>query len=137
MAIQSGYETTLITQSSLTEDQYSKITSKVEEVIKKFNGEMVISQDLGKRRLAYEINKEGKGHYTYFAYSGDHGVVSELERQFRISEHVMRFLTVKLSDEFDKETFLKESAEKEVRKKAQKEERGRERDRDRDRDYRR
>src|SRR5262249_10353985 len=54
--------------------------------------------------------KEVRGHYTYFVYTGSGEVVHEIERNLRLSEYVMRFLSVNLDDEFDAEKFKQHRA---------------------------
>ena len=56
-------------------------------------------QDLGKRKLAYEIAKFQKGHYYVLSFLDDGQVVGELERNLRIEESVLRFMTIRVEDE--------------------------------------
>ena len=66
------------------------------EIIKNFNGELICKEDWGKRKLAYVIQRESRGHYLYMVYTGRSGVVQEMERTLRIQEYLLRYLTVKL-----------------------------------------
>lgn len=103
----SAYETTFVTRVDLTDEALGKIKEKMASVVKDFDGEIFHSEDWGKRKLAYRINKESRGHYTYMAYTGNPGVVAELERTLRLQESVVRFLTVNLGEKFDKDEFQK------------------------------
>jgi small subunit ribosomal protein S6 len=100
-----GYETTFITRSELSDDALKVIHEKLKTVFGQYKGELVLHEDWGKRKLAYPIQKETRGHYTYFVYTGTGDVVHEVERNLRLQDHVLRFLTVNLEQEFDAEKF--------------------------------
>jgi len=102
-----GYETTFVTRVDMTDEQLNQLKEKVKGIITSFDGELVHQEDWGKRKLAYTIEKETRGHYTYLVYTGKPGIVKEIERQLRIQDHIMRYLSVNLAKEFNKEEFLK------------------------------
>jgi len=102
-----GYEATVVTRTNMTDDALKVLIEKLYGVVKSFKGEVLETEDWGKKRLAYNIQKEVRGHYTYFVFNGTQGVVEELERNMRIQENVLRYLTVKLEDEFDFPKFKK------------------------------
>src|SRR5947209_18787176 len=102
-----GYETTIITRSELSDDALKALKDRLTGVITSFNGEIVLTEDWGKRKLAYPIHKETRGQYSYLVYTGKGDVVHEMERNLRLNEHVLRFLTVNLAQEFDAEVFQK------------------------------
>lgn len=105
-----GYEITFITRIDLTDDALKALKDKVEGIIQAYGGSLVYQEDWGKRRLAYPINKEIRGHYTHFVFNGKPTVVAEIERNLRLNESVMRFLTIQLAKEFDVEKYLKDVA---------------------------
>lgn len=100
-----GYETTYILRPDINEDGQKALLEKLKGIVQAHQGQVVATEDWGKRRLAYTIKKENRGYYTYILYAGNNSLVAELERNLRISEHVLRFLTVKLADDFDPVTF--------------------------------
>lgn len=102
-----GYETTFIAKVELSDESLKAIQEKMKSIVESFGGEIVLTEDWGKRRLAYTIGKETRGHYIFFAYTAKPGVVAEIERNLRINENIIRFLTVHLTKEFDKEDFMK------------------------------
>ena len=75
------------------------------------------------RKLAYPIHNETRGHYTYVVYTGKGDIVQEIERNLRLHEHVLRFLSVNLEKEFDPEAFTKRRAEIHAAAKRREEER--------------
>ncbi len=118
-----GYETTFITRPELSDDGLNSIQEKVKSVIASFGGEVVLTEDWGKRKLAYPINKETRGHYSYIVYTGKGEIVHEIERNLRLHEHVIRFLTVNLDKEFNMEAFRKQRADMQAAAKRREEER--------------
>ena len=89
-----NYETIFILDPALGDDKATEEIDRATSVIKSAKGEVLDVQRWGKRKLAYEIKKKREGIYTLVRFKGTGGVVSELERSFRISEPVLRFLTV-------------------------------------------
>src|ERR1700746_1460667 len=105
-----GYETTFIARSELSDDALKAIQDKLKGVFGQYKGDLVLHEDWGKRKLAYPIQKESRGHYTYMVYTGTGDVVHEVERNLRLQDHVLRFLTVNLEQEFDAEKFKTQRA---------------------------
>ncbi len=103
-----GYETTFITRVDLSDDGLKTLKDRMSAIVKEFGGEMVYEEDWGKRKFAYAIEKETRGHYTHFVYTGRGDVVHEIERNLRLHESVLRFMTVNLSKEFAKDIYSKE-----------------------------
>ena len=118
-----GYETTFITQCEMTDDALKALKDRLTAVVSQYNGELVLSEDWGKRKLAYPISKEVRGHYTYFVYTGKGDVVHEMERNLRLNDQVLRFLSVTLGKEFNAEGFKKSRADQQAAAKKREEER--------------
>lgn len=95
------YETVYILKPSVSENDASTIHAKVDSVIAKFQGKLQHRDDWGTKEMAYPINKESNGHYVVAVYTGQSGVVEEIERHFKISDDVMRFLTVMVEKDYD------------------------------------
>ncbi len=111
-----SYETTVITKANTTEEQVNALRTKVEGIISAHQGQVGNFEDWGTRRLSFEIQKENRGRYVYWAFTGNNATVAELERNFRINENVVRFLSVNLSKEDDLELCKKPSPMKRVKK---------------------
>jgi small subunit ribosomal protein S6 len=110
------YETTLIAKAQTNEDQVAAIRQKVETIVQTHEGQVGNFEDWGTRRLSYEIQKENRGRYLYFAFTGNNGTVAELERNFRINENIVRYLSANLSKTDDLELTKKPSPMKRVKK---------------------
>ena len=104
-----GYETTFVTRVDLSDDALKTLKDRLFGIVKAYGGELVYEEDWGKRKFAYPIEKETRGQYTYFVYTGRGDVVAEIERNLRLHESLLRFMTVNLAKEFDKEVYSKEA----------------------------
>lgn len=91
----SKYETVYILRADLTEGGIKKINDKLSELVAQGGGRLAALKDLGRKQLAYRINKQMRGHYFQANYEGAGGLVGEVERNLRLTEEVIRFLTVK------------------------------------------
>ena len=90
-----AYETMYILRPDLIEEQVVQNISKYENLIKENGGEEIQIQNRGKRRLAYEINKHRDGIYVQMNYKANGSVIAPMERAMRLSEEVIRYLTIK------------------------------------------
>jgi len=93
------YETTLIVQPEISEEGSEAVLQKLDGILESKGATRLICEDLGKRKLAYEIRKFHKGHYyiLYFLDAGE--AVPELERVLGMDESVLRFMTVQVDDD--------------------------------------
>lgn len=96
-----SYETIYILRPGLAESDAGTIHQKIENVITKFSGKLQARDDWGTKELAYPIEKHTNGQYCLVHYTGTSGVVEEIERHFKISGNVMRFLTVSVAADYD------------------------------------
>mgnify|MGYP001068205538 CR=1 FL=1 len=118
-----GFETTFITRNELTDEQLAAVRDRLATAVAEYKGEIVLTEDWGKKKLAYPIQKETRGHYTYLVYTGKGEVVTEVERTLRLNEHVLRFLSISLDKEFDGEDFKKRRLDQHAATKRREEER--------------
>jgi small subunit ribosomal protein S6 len=92
------YETIIILDLDLSEDQRSSVLQRTKEVIPQQGGFLAFFDEWGARQLAYEIKKKERGYYVRFDYCGTGAVVDEMERFYRIDDRVLKYMTV-LTDE--------------------------------------
>ena len=104
------YETFVIIDPDLSQDQREPLISKVEELITQMDGFLVLTDDWGERKLAYNIKKKGRGYYVRFDYCGLAPLVNEIERFFRIEDRALKYMTVLLSENPDLEKIKEEKA---------------------------
>lgn len=115
------YETIFIISPELSEDETGTVVEKFSGILTDAGAVMVKVENWGRRRLAYEVKKFNKGYYVLFDYGAEPAAVTEMERNFKIDERVIRFLTVKQDDEFDPEA-IKAAAEPEPEPESEEEE---------------
>ncbi|MBD2597727.1 30S ribosomal protein S6 [Nostoc spongiaeforme FACHB-130] len=89
------YETMYILRPDLNDEQVDQAIAKYQTLIQEQGAENIEIQNRGKRRLAYEIKKQRDGIYIQMNYNGPGTIVSPLERAMRLSEEVIRYLTIK------------------------------------------
>ena len=89
------YESIFILRSTLNDEDVQKTVNKIEGVVKQ-GGELITTENWGKKRLAYEVMKEKKGIYVLLRFRAKGNLVAEIERNYRIDDNVIKFLTVKL-----------------------------------------
>lgn len=89
------YETMYILRPDLREEQIEQAVNKYQTFIQDQGAEQIEIQNRGKRRLAYEIGKQREGIYIQMNYQGPGTVIAPLERSMRLSEEVIRYLTIK------------------------------------------
>lgn len=92
------YETMFILNSTLESEQTSELVQKYQSLISNQGGQIDELQEIGKRRLAYEIEDNREGFYVLVQYSAGTDVSKELERLMRIDENVLRYLTVRVGE---------------------------------------
>lgn len=90
-----AYELMAILRPNLEEEKRNATVDRLKGIITDNKGEITNFQEMGKRRLAYEIEKNREGYYILFNFQAKPEVVSELERVMRISDDVIRFLIVR------------------------------------------
>jgi small subunit ribosomal protein S6 len=89
------YETMYILRPDLNEEAVDAAIGKYQTLLKEQGGALLETQHRGKRRLAYEIDRHREGIYIQMNYSGPGTVIAPLERSMRLSDEVIRYLTVK------------------------------------------
>jgi small subunit ribosomal protein S6 len=88
------YETGLLIAPNLSEEETERIISQMAEVISQREGKLVKQEKWGKRRLAYPIKKFSEAFYVFFHYEGKSDIPLELERRFKQTDTILRYLTL-------------------------------------------
>ncbi|MDR0723768.1 MAG: 30S ribosomal protein S6 [Endomicrobium sp.] len=91
-----NYESTFIVSPELPVENVEEITSKVVKVVESTKGIVKSLQQIGKKRLAYPINKFREGSYVFMELTGAGDMVSALENFFKFNDSVIRFMTIKV-----------------------------------------
>ncbi len=104
------YETVFITKPDLPESTLKQINERLKALIEKHKGHLFYAKNMGRRALAYPIAKQTKGIYTCLDYASAGSIVSDLERNLRLDDNILRFLTVMKKDEVDVDARVAEIA---------------------------
>ena len=92
---QTYYETMYILRPDIAEDEVNNHIDNYNKLLEKFGGTILDSQMRGKRRLAYQISKHREGIYVQLSHQGDGQHIFKIEKAMRLSEDVIRYMTVK------------------------------------------
>ena len=92
------YETTYILRPNTPNEGVAEVNARIRGIIEGMGGKILKVDNWGKRRLAYEVAKERKGIYLYWQYLAQPGTVEETERNLRMLDSVIRYLTVKVDE---------------------------------------
>ena len=93
------YETIYILRPDVTRDAQERVAQRLTEVLSREKGRLTSIENWGRRSLAYPVSKHKRGVYVYLKYLGAGGLVSELERNLRVLDDVMKFQTLQLRTE--------------------------------------
>jgi len=110
------YELMFIVRPDMSEEDQEKLISTLETAVSSSGGRVVSMEKMGKRRLAYTVRKFNDGIYVLLTFEGSGGLVHELERRLRVSEPVIKFLSVRIDEEQKRLDKIK--AVREARRKA-------------------
>ena len=97
--MQRTYEVMFIVRPDMTEEDQDKLVATMEGYVATAGGAVKNVERMGKRRLAYVVRKFQDGIYVLMVLEGDGGVVKELERRLRVTEPVIKFITVRVDEE--------------------------------------
>jgi small subunit ribosomal protein S6 len=106
------YEIMFILDPSLPEEEIDQLNREVEALVRKGGGEVDSVEKMGRRKLAYEVDRRGDGFYVLFTVSADGAIVREVERRFRVLDQVMRYLTVRVDLEEKRLEKLKQARQR-------------------------
>ncbi len=116
------YESVIIINATLEDEQIEAEIEKIKDFIQKNNGEIRAIEKWGRRRLAYAIKKKNNGFYALYEFKAPGDIVAKLERHYHLNENIVRYLTVQLdkkalkAKEVGQKTPATEPAVEEVKK---------------------
>ncbi len=95
------YETIYILKPDVARDAQEKLASRLSEVLSRENGKLTLIENWGRRPLAYPVAKCRRGVYVYLKYLGGGVLVSEIERNLRLADDVIKYQTVLMNPDVD------------------------------------
>ena len=108
---QRTYEVMYIVDPETPAERVEKLNEAVGKVIEKEGGTVVRMDDMGRRPLAYPIEKKTEGHYVLFEIDGSGQEIAELERRMRVNDMIIRFITIRVDEDRKRVDKLKNKRE--------------------------
>lgn len=97
------YESVIIIRPNENKEEIKNTIEKFKKITEGFSNRKVEIEDLGEKRLAYEIQHNKIGHYAIFNFYAKPENITELERNYRIDDNIMKFITVRHEEEISNE----------------------------------
>ncbi len=91
------YESVIIINPSVDEERVKELTSKFTDMINK-DGSLEKVDNLGKKKLSYPVKKNAEGYYVVFYFTANPNLIAELERNYRITDDVIKFMTINVNE---------------------------------------
>jgi small subunit ribosomal protein S6 len=91
-----NYEVVFVAAPTLSSDELEDFINHIQTVIEGKNGKVVKVDNWGKKSLAYKIKRFREGYYVVLTIEGDGGAIAELERRFRVTDYILRFISVRI-----------------------------------------
>ena len=117
MADKRTYEVVFIVDPGVGDDEVMRLSETVQKIITSQGGQIVKTEMMGRRQLAYEINHRRDGTYILLEIEGSGAEIAELERRMRVNDQVLRYMTIRVDEDRRRAEKLKE---RRARKAAQK-----------------
>jgi small subunit ribosomal protein S6 len=117
--LQHEYEAVVIIRPDIDDAATKQNIATIETLFADLGAELLLTDDWGKRKLAYLIRKHLKGHYVMFNFIANAELITEFERKLRINDDIIRFMTVRVGEAIDVESRRVEAAEERARREAE------------------
>ncbi len=88
------YDSTIVIDGTLGKEERESLVEKIQSSLEKFGVKIDRIVRWGQHTLAYEIKKRSQGYYLIFYYSADSSIIEKFERELRINENVLRYMTI-------------------------------------------
>ena len=99
MAANRIYEVMFIIDSGAADDEVAQLSDGFQRIITEQGGTITKAETMGKRKLAYPIGRKNEGTYVLFEIEGSGKEIAELERRMRVSDRIMRYITVRVDED--------------------------------------
>ena len=120
MAEKRIYEVVFIIDPATGEEDSTRLVENLQKIVTDQGGAITKSESMGRRQLAYKIGRNTEGHFMLFEIEGTGGEIAELERRMRVSDQVMRYLTVRVDEDRRRADKFKERRARKAAKRPEK-----------------
>ena len=117
------YEHVFLARQDLSQSQVDALAAQATEIIEQNDGKVTKTETWGLKSLAYKIDRNRKAHFVMLNIEGPGSVVSELERQTRINEDVIRYMTIRVDEPEEGPSVMMRKNERDSKKRRDREER--------------
>lgn len=88
-----------IADPATSDENIGKLNDSIGKLVESEGGSVVRVDDIGRRKMAYQINKKKEGYYVLFEIEGSGQEIAELERRMRVNDTIIRFMTVRVDED--------------------------------------
>ena len=117
------YEHVFLARQDLSQAQVDQLAATATEIVENNEGKVTKTETWGLKNLAYKIDRNRKAHFGMLNIEGPGAVVEELERQTRINEDVIRYMTIKVDEHEEGPSVMMRKNERDTKKRREREER--------------
>jgi small subunit ribosomal protein S6 len=93
------YEIMFIVNPTVVDEEIDKINAQIDAVIVAGGGKVDKLEKMGKRRLAYNVDRQRDGNYVLFSVTANGDIIKEVERRLRVMDQVIKYITVRMDDD--------------------------------------
>jgi small subunit ribosomal protein S6 len=113
-----NYEVVFVAAPTLASEELDGFISHIQTVVEGKNGKVVKVDNWGKKTLAYKIKRFREGYYVVLSIEGNGGTIAELERRFRVTDYIIRFISVRIDEDLKRSEKIKSARQKKEPKQA-------------------
>ena len=99
LASKRTYEVMYIAQAETAEDEITKLNDGIQKLVETEGGNVVRIDNIGRKKLAYEIKRKKEGYYVLLEIEGSGKEIAEIERRFRVNDTIVRYITVRVDED--------------------------------------
>jgi small subunit ribosomal protein S6 len=107
-----NYEVVFVAAPTLTSEELEGFINHIQTVVEGKNGKVVKVDNWGKKSLAYKIRKFREAYYVVLSIEGDGSVIAEVERRFRVTDYIIRFISVRIDEDVKRSEKIKAARQK-------------------------
>jgi small subunit ribosomal protein S6 len=107
-----NYEVVFVAAPTLASEELEGFINHIQTVVESKNGKVVKVENWGKKPLAYRIKKFREGYYVVLSIEGNGSAIAELERRFRVTDYIMRFISIRVDEDFKRSEKIKAARHK-------------------------
>jgi small subunit ribosomal protein S6 len=111
-----NYEVVFVAAPTLTSEELEGFINHIQTVVEGKNGKIVKIDNWGKKSLAYKIKRYREAYYVVLSIEGDGSTIAEVERRFRVTDYIIRFISVRIDEDLKRSDKIKAARRKKAPK---------------------